>query len=93
MRVLTAAVSYLFIVLFFLVSCSANATAPINVDSNGFAVKGYDTVAYFTDGKPLPGKKEFQYEWKNAKWLFTSEEHLKLFQDNPEKYIPQYGGY
>ena len=75
-----------------LIACSA-AKSPINVDSEGVTLKGYDTVAYFTDGKPVEGKKEFQHEWHGAKWLFASEEHLNMFRENPEKYAPQYGGY
>lgn len=79
-------------VLLLMVSC--NAVEPkINVNSDGFAIKGYDTVAYFTLGKPVPGKKEFQHTWQDAKWIFSSNEHLQLFQQNPAQYIPQYGGY
>jgi YHS domain-containing protein len=78
--------------IFILLACSAQI-APINVDANGVAIKGYDPVAYFTLDRPVKGQKEFQYEWKNAKWLFASQEHLTLFQENPEKYVPQYGGY
>ncbi|MEQ9402430.1 MAG: YHS domain-containing (seleno)protein [Cyclobacteriaceae bacterium] len=57
------------------------------------AIKGYDPVAYFKKGTPLKGKQEYAYEWKEAKWMFTSEENLKAFRKNPEKYAPQYGGY
>ena len=67
--------------------------AQINTTPDGVAIKGYDTVAYFTMGKPVPGEKEFQYTWQNAKWLFSSQQHLQLFQENPGKYAPQYGGY
>ena len=75
-----------------LVACSASKPL-INVDSEGHAIKGYDTVAYFTDGRPVKGQNEFQYEWQGAKWLFASEQHLNMFKENPEKYAPQYGGY
>ena len=57
------------------------------------AVDGYDTVAYFTEGKPVEGKDEFSYEYKGAEWLFSSAENLAKFKANPEKYAPQYGGY
>jgi len=76
----------------FLVACSASKPF-INVDSAGNAIKGYDTVAYFTDSRPVKGLKEFQYEWKGAKWLFASEQHLDMFKKNPAKFAPQYGGY
>ncbi|MFV0574619.1 MAG: YHS domain-containing (seleno)protein [Vibrio sp.] len=57
------------------------------------AVDGYDTVAYFTEGKPVEGKKEFTTSYKGADWLFASQEHLDMFKADPEKYAPQYGGY
>jgi YHS domain-containing protein len=78
--------------IFLLLACSAQI-APINVDAEGVTLKGYDPVAYFTDGAPVKGTKEFQYEWQGAKWLFASREHLVMFRENPEKYAPRYGGY
>ena len=60
---------------------------------NKKAVSGYDPVAYFTEGKPVKGKKEFQFEYKGADWFFASEDNLSLFKGDPEKYAPQYGGY
>ncbi|BBM89481.1 hypothetical protein COTS27_01181 [Spirochaetota bacterium] len=59
----------------------------------GYAVSGYDTVAYFTEKKPVRGNEKYKHTWKNATWVFASEEHLKLFKANPEKYAPQYGGH
>jgi len=75
-----------------LVACSASKPL-INVDSEGNAIKGYDTVAYFTDGRPVKGEKEFQYEWKGAKWLFANKQHRDMFRENPVKFAPQYGSY
>ncbi|MBX2826319.1 MAG: hypothetical protein KTR33_16405 [Gammaproteobacteria bacterium] len=60
---------------------------------SGIALRGFDTVAYFTEGKPLEGKDEFTTEWMNATWKFANQEHLALFEANPEQYAPQYGGY
>ena len=78
--------------LLFFASFSAQA-ASINVNKDGVAIKGYDTVAYFTKGRALRGTKEFQHKWQNAKWFFSNEEHLRLFQEKPDKYAPQYGGF
>ena len=87
--------------LFVVLMGSAFAAEPINTlekafwgyKPSGLAVRGYDTVAYFTDGKPIEGKEEFETEWNGAKWRFSSQEHLDLFVASPEKYAPQYGGY
>lgn len=57
------------------------------------AIHGYDPVAYFTEGRPLKGKKEFSILWNGAQWSFSSKENLETFKSNPEKYSPQYGGY
>ncbi|MBY0356331.1 MAG: YHS domain-containing protein [Rickettsiales bacterium] len=57
------------------------------------AVSGYDTVAYFTDGKPVKGSDKFSTKYKGAVWQFASQAHLDAFKAAPEKYAPQYGGY
>ncbi len=57
------------------------------------AVSGYDVVAYFTTGKPTKGNDKYKYKWKDAEWFFASEENMKKFTSEPEKYAPQYGGY
>ncbi len=59
----------------------------------GYAVSGYDTVAYFTDGKPVKGDKTIVAQWNNAKWIFSSEKNKALFLENPEKYAPAYDGH
>jgi len=50
-------------------------------------------VAYFTDGKPVPGVSDFEYVWHDARWRFASAAHRDLFVANPERYAPQYDGY
>ena len=72
----------------------ASAADPVNTTWIGnLAVEGYDTVAYFTDGEAVEGRKEHQTEWMDANWRFATEDHLQMFLANPEKYAPQYGGY
>jgi len=59
----------------------------------GTAVEGYDVVAYFTEGKPVEGDSDHVVEWQGAKWQFASAKNKDLFEADPEKYAPQYGGY
>ena len=59
----------------------------------GVAIMGYDTVAYFTDGKAVKGSDEFSYDWLGTPWLFANKKHQEMFMSNPVKYAPQYGGY
>jgi YHS domain-containing protein len=65
---------------------------PVNTE-NGWAIKGYDPVAYFTTGKPTPGTAEFTTAYKGATYRFASAENRALFIATPEKFVPQYGGY
>jgi len=81
------------IVFCLLTVSSAFAIEPVNKSSDGVAIKGYDSVAYFTQGNPLKGSMEFEYVWMGAKWRFSSAEHRDLFIKNPEKYAPKFGGY
>jgi hypothetical protein len=59
----------------------------------GYAVSGYDPVAYFTIGEPTKGDKNISADWNESKWLFSTEEHKTLFLANPEKYAPAYDGH
>jgi YHS domain-containing protein len=55
-------------------------------------LKGYDPVAYFTDGKPIPGKSEYEAVYDEARYRFVSAQHLELFKADPDRYAPQYAG-
>jgi YHS domain-containing protein len=57
------------------------------------AIKGYDTVAYFTTGKALKGNDSFAFRWHNMTWHFSTKINRDLFAASPEKYAPQYDGY
>ena len=59
----------------------------------GLGAKGYDVVAYFTDGKPVAGSDHQTAEYGGVKWQFASREHRDLFVADPAKYAPQYGGF
>ena len=73
---------------------AALAVDPVYVDGRTkTAIRGYDTVAYFTQNKPIKGSKEFTTKYQGAIWRFSSAENLQKFIDNPKKYAPQYGGY
>jgi YHS domain-containing protein len=79
--------------LFALVAVVARAEKPVYTTFFGVAIKGYDPVAYFTEGKPVKGDSKFAYEWNGAKWHFANAAHRDAFQAAPEKYAPQFGGY
>lgn len=56
-------------------------------------LKGYDPVAYFTDGKPVKGNAKVSYDWDDERYYFASTKHRDMFAGDPERYAPQFGGY
>lgn len=80
-RVLLAAVC-------FLVAPTASAVA----EGAPLAIKGYDPVAYFTVGAPVPGSPAIEYEWDERRYRFSRPEHRELFQADPVRYAPQFSG-
>ena len=65
----------------------------LNLDASGIAIQGYDPVAFFTDGKPVKGDPKFPSKHDGAIYLFASKAHKELFNANPAKYEPMYGGF
>lgn len=74
-------------------AAAATPAPEIKVDANGFAVGGYDVVAYFKDHKPVKGSSHYQLRYKGAVWRFASGETLRQFEQQPEAFAPQFGGY
>jgi enamine deaminase RidA (YjgF/YER057c/UK114 family) len=62
-------------------------------DEPKLSISGYDPVAYFTNGRPVQGKAEFEHVWRKLRWRFASGEHRDLFIKDPQRYAPQYDGY
>ena len=58
----------------------------------GYVVHGYDVVSYF-QGKAQEGQAANTATYQGAKYKFATESNLKTFLENPEKYVPKYGGY
>src|SRR5437763_11753033 len=69
------------------------AAGPGRGEEARLAISGYDPVAYFTVGKPVPGQSEFEIQWHDARWRFASAAHRDAFTGNPDRYAPQYDGY
>jgi YHS domain-containing protein len=65
----------------------------VNTDAMGLMIRGYDPVAYFTEGRPVPGNPDISVEYGGGKYLFSSTKNRDTFKADPDKYAPQYGGY
>lgn len=72
------------------------------VDPTGYAVSGYDVVAYFdlaqspvgqSQPAAVPGDKDITAEFNGATFAFSSEANKERFVANPEAYVPQYDGH
>lgn len=59
----------------------------------GLAIRGYDPVAYFTEGQPVRGRAAFTHAWMGATWRFASAANRDLFAADPVRYAPAYGGF
>jgi YHS domain-containing protein len=78
---------------FVLFSAGSSGSAVGQSAITDVAIQGYDTVAYFKDGKALKGNESFTFPWHGMTWHFSSKENRDLFAGSPEKYAPQYDGY
>ena len=83
----------LFAALAILLLPSLGSATHLKLLEGGVVIQGYDTVAYFTDGRAMRGKPEYEHTWNGARWLFASAEHRDLFARDPDRYAPRFGGY
>lgn len=54
---------------------------------------GHDPVAYFTLGQPQRGTAQHVVNLPQRSYYFASAEHKALFEAEPARYEPQYGGF
>lgn len=80
--------------LLFIASTSVSfAEAELNVTATGLALRGVDPVSYFSDDGPEQGSFQITAVHDGAVYRFTNEENRAAFNENPTKYLPEYGGY
>ena len=56
-------------------------------------LKGADVVAYFTQNAYVQGTPTIKSEYQKITFYFSSVEHKTLFDKEPTKYLPLYGGF
>ena len=79
--------------LVLILLCGTIYSQVIDVNTKkGYAVNGYDVVSYF-DGQPQEGNKDITYALDGVNYLFSSISNKEKFISDPQKYLPQYGGY
>jgi hypothetical protein len=71
--------------------------SPVNAqpaeDGASLMLGGHDVVSYFTQGRPMMGVPAHSRMHQGVRFQFASAEHAVLFDAEPARYIPQYGGY
>ncbi len=88
----------LFLIL-LVASFGAHAGEPISVSKwSGVTIGGHDTVAYhqpdnIAEHRADEGSKKLSVEWGGAVWRFSNETNRTLFEADPERYRPAYGGH
>lgn len=92
----------LAMVAFLLLSKTLSQAGPQYVDKTGFAVSGYDVVAYFSlpqseigqsQVDAVPGQSSITADYNGETFAFSSVANRDIFLKNPEKYAPQYDGH
>jgi hypothetical protein len=59
----------------------------------GLAIRGYDPVVYFVEGRPVRGPEAFTHAWGGAAWRLASAASRDRFAADLAAFAPQYGGF
>ena len=70
-----------------------NVVPGFSIAGAPLALHGYDPVAYFTQGRPARGSDALVHVHEGAAYRFSNQAHLDRFKQDPELFLPQYGGF
>ncbi len=70
-----------------------NTTQGLTAAGAPLAIHGYDPVAYFTENRARIGKAAFSVAYQGAAYRFVSQANKETFEKDPERFVPQYGGF
>ena len=82
-----------FIALIFLSCGGSEAPKGPVFEVEGVAIGGYDPVAYFEQSEAKVGQEATTSAYNGLTYQFSSTKNKNLFDQNPEKYLPEYGGW
>ena len=73
------------------------ALSPVNAVADGddarVMLKGADVGAYFTQNRYVQGQAQIKSVYQDVTFRFASADNKMLFDRDPKKYQPEYGGY
>ncbi|MEW8257095.1 MAG: YHS domain-containing (seleno)protein [Candidatus Thiodiazotropha taylori] len=82
-----------FAYIFTILTTPLWAGVDTGTDANDVILAGYDVVAYHTQGEAVEGTTMYTAVYNDAIYQFSSADNRELFNSNPEKYAPAYGGF
>ena len=85
---MTIASKFLVSIIVLLASMASASAFAQDFSHSTPGISGYDPVAYFTDGKPIRGSGFHVTVVDGVTYAFTTAEHQKMFEANPQKYLP-----
>lgn len=73
----------------------APSAATMNLLGPGIGLEGFDPVSYWPEGggRPKQGTIKLSYDHKGVTYRFANEKNLESFKSDPDRFLPQYGGY
>tara|TARA_B100001939_G_scaffold338661_1_gene344508 strand:+ start:63 stop:710 length:648 start_codon:yes stop_codon:yes gene_type:complete len=89
-------IAFIIGILFFFTGLAQQSSLSVdhfNTESENLVVNGYDVVSYFSESKPVKGKQTISTDYQGLLVYFSSQENKRKFLDDPEKYLPKYGGW
>ncbi len=73
--------------------CAKNVEPEEMMQVEGVALDGYDAVAYFEAYQAIQADFSHNDSYKGLEWYFDSDENKRKFSENPERYLPAFGGF
>lgn len=89
-------IAFIIGILFFFTGLAQQSSLSVdhfNTESENLVVNGYDVVSYFSESEPVKGKQSISTDYQGLLIYFSSQENKRKFLDDPEKYLPKYGGW
>ena len=79
--------------LALLAGCGTVKNTAAEGDDRNLMLRGNDPVAYFTEGKAVPGKPAIKGDFGGVSYRFASEANRAEFLKDPSRYEPAYAGF
>lgn len=80
-------------VVFALCALTSSFAQKYNADDSKIALQGFSPVSYINLNLAQRGSKAFKSEYDGLNYYFTDAEQKAVFDKNPTKYLPQFGGW